>query len=323
MLYTRRLALREMTRKDLPGLRRMLMDPTVMAAYDHDFTEAEVCAWLERQRQRYRDGLGLWGMFRRADGEMIGQAGLTEQQCEGETVLEVGYLLQRDAWRQGYAYEAASACVQHAFETRHVPQVCAIVRDSNVASQAVALHLGMRVEREWIARYFAGEMRHFLFGVRAEDWVYTRDYAPSDLESVLSLFHQAVHVLAIEYTPQQRAAWAPASLNRAVWSDSLLTHYTRIALCQGRIAGFADLDVANGYLDRLYVHPDFTRRGVARKLLYELELQARACGVRQLLVHASHTAQPAFLHWGYTTIHAQQVRRNGQVLENFVMQKQL
>lgn len=323
MLCTRRLILQEMTERDLPGLRRMLMDPTVMAAYDHDFEEAEVRAWLERQRQRYRNGLGLWGLFRRADGEMIGQAGLTEQDCEGQTVLEVGYLLQRDAWRQGYAYEAASACVQHAFETLHAPRVCAIVRDSNVASQAVALHLGMRVEKAFPARYFAGDMRHLLFSVRAEDWVYTRGYVPSDLTEVLVLFRDAVHALAVQYTPLQRQAWAPECADEAAWNRSLLAHETRIALCQGRMAGFADLDVHRGYLDRLYVHPDFTHRGVASKLVYELELRARAHGVHRLEVHASRTARPAFAHWGYALGRAQQVQRGAQVLENFVMHKDL
>lgn len=323
MLQTRRLILKEMTEQDLPGLRRMLLDPVVMKAYAHRFDECDVRAWLARQQRRYRCGLDLWGMFRRTDGVMIGQAGLTQQLCETETVLEVGYLLQRDAWRKGFAYEAATACVQHAFESLHAPRVCAIVRDDNFASQSVARHLGMQVEKAFLARYFAGDLRHLLFAVSAENWVYTRGYRPSDLAQVLAIFHDAVHALATAYTPLQRRAWAPESVDEAAWNQSLLAHETRIALCQGRMAGFADLDVQSGYLDRLYVHPDFVHRGVAKKLVYELELHARLHGVQRLEVHASRTARPAFEHWGYVPVRAQQVQRRGQVLENFVMYKDL
>ena len=94
----------------------MLLDPEVMYAYPHTFTKEDVENRLARQQQRYRqDGFGLWAVVLRSTGEMVGQAGLTWQDCEGQPVLEVGYLLKKRFWHQGYASEAARACRDYAF----------------------------------------------------------------------------------------------------------------------------------------------------------------------------------------------------------------
>ena len=111
ILQTSRLLLREMTEDDLPALRSILQDPQVMYAYEHAFSEEEVRAWLAKQRRRYaEDGFGLWAMVLRQTGAMIGQCGLTWQdRGDGTRCVEVGYLLQRAFWHQGYAREAAAA----------------------------------------------------------------------------------------------------------------------------------------------------------------------------------------------------------------------
>ena len=52
ILRTDRLLLRELTEDDLDDLRELLQDRRVMYAYDHDFSDADVRAWLERQQRR-------------------------------------------------------------------------------------------------------------------------------------------------------------------------------------------------------------------------------------------------------------------------------
>ena len=83
------------------------------------------------------------------------------------------------------------------------------------------------------------------------------------------------------------------------------------------MAGFADMDQA-GYLDRLYVHRDFQRRGIATALCDALEA---ACPCARYTTHASITARPFFLARGYRVVRAQQVERRGVKLTNFVMEK--
>ena len=148
ILNTRRLSLREMTEDDLGDLREILQDPEVMYAYEHDFSEEDVRAWLSRQQARYRkDGFGLWAVTLRATGEMVGQAGLTWQDCEGEPVLEVGYLLKKRFWHQGYAREAARACRDYAFRVLGAEKVSSCIKTDNFPSIRVAQRNGMRRER--------------------------------------------------------------------------------------------------------------------------------------------------------------------------------
>lgn len=169
ILETKRLILREMTPDDLPALCLMLQDEEVMYAYVHAFSDAEARDWLERQLARYRQyGFGLWAMTLRDDGELIGQCGLTMQDIEGEQHLEIGYLLRKEYWHRGYATEAARACKRYAFDVLGAGEVCSIIRDSNLASQRVALRNGMQPTRAFVKHYYGIDMPHLVFTVQSD-----------------------------------------------------------------------------------------------------------------------------------------------------------
>ena len=111
LFETERMTFRRFTPEDRGAVSVFLMDPEVMYAYEHAFSEEEAWDWLRRQQERYRrDGFGLWGMVEKTTGEMVGQCGLTWQELGDRTrVPEVGYLLEKAAWHKGYAAEAARA----------------------------------------------------------------------------------------------------------------------------------------------------------------------------------------------------------------------
>ncbi len=77
------------------------------------------------------------------NGQLIGQCGVTWKEVRGRRVPEVGYLLGKEFWGRGYAIEAARACKEYAFDTLGFDQVYSIIRDSNLASQRVAIRNGM------------------------------------------------------------------------------------------------------------------------------------------------------------------------------------
>ncbi len=179
VIETQRLLLREMTPADRPALCRILQDSEVMYAYNGPFSDEEVDEWLERQLTRYRQwGYGLWAVVLKATGEMIGQCGLTLQQWNGREMLEAGYLFQRSHWHQGYATEAASACMDYAFGSLNSPIVCSIIRDNNLPSQQVALRNGMTRQAGVMVKHYRGvEMPHWLF-VRPRTIRTVRYHAP-------------------------------------------------------------------------------------------------------------------------------------------------
>lgn len=144
ILETKRLYLREMNPSDFNSLCRILQDEKAMYAYEGAFSDQEVQEWLDRQIYRYQKwNFGLWAAVLKETDKMIGQCGLTMQQWKDQEVLEIGYLFERPHWHQGYATEAAKACKQYAFEKLNASEVCSIIRDSNTASQNMAMRNGM------------------------------------------------------------------------------------------------------------------------------------------------------------------------------------
>ncbi|MBL3686114.1 N-acetyltransferase [Leucobacter zeae] len=166
LLTTERLAIRPLTDDDLPALRAILQDPETMTAYEGPFDDAGVVAWLRRMQDRYRtDGFGLWAVELRGTGEFVGQCGITTQEIDGERVLEVGYLFDREHWHRGYATEAAAACRDLAFAEFGAERVYAQVRDTNLASMNVAIRLGMTVRSRFVKHYRGVDMPHLAFAV--------------------------------------------------------------------------------------------------------------------------------------------------------------
>ncbi|MDT3394631.1 MAG: GNAT family N-acetyltransferase [Bacillota bacterium] len=109
-IETERLLLREMNEGDYLDLCKILQDKDVMYAYDGPFSDEGVQQWLDKQKERYRHNeLGLLALVLKDINEMIGQCGLTWQEYKSEQVLEIGYLLRKDFWGNGYATEAAKA----------------------------------------------------------------------------------------------------------------------------------------------------------------------------------------------------------------------
>lgn len=145
-----------------------------------------------------------------------------------------------------------------------------------------------------------------------------RRYRPSDCRYLAELFYQTVHTVnAKDYTDEQLDVWATGYVDMGEWDRTLSDHYTVVAVKDGKIVGFGDMDRA-GYLDRLYVHKDYQRQGIAAAICDRLENAVRA---DKILVHASITAKPFFLSRGYREIKEQKVIRQGISLINYVMER--
>ena len=140
-----------------------------------------------------------------------------------------------------------------------------------------------------------------------------RPYRPADCPALAELFYHTVHtVCARDYSSEQLDAWADGQVDLVAWNASFLAHTTLVAVEGGTIVGFADL-APEGYLDRLYVHKDWQRRGVASALCDAL--------TEAKVTHASLTARPFFEKRGWQVVREQQVERHGVLLTNFVMKR--
>lgn len=153
-----------------------------------------------------------------------------------------------------------------------------------------------------------------------------RRFHMSDTSELVSLFYDTVHsVNKKDYSQEQLDAWAPkeeAMLRLDAWKHSLSSHITYVALINEKIVGFSDM-TSSGHLDRLFVHKDFQRMGVASALVNILESEAIGLGLVEIDTEASITAKPFFEQRGYQMIESQTVERKGVKLVNYQMLKRL
>ncbi len=167
IFQTERMYLREMSQTDFDSLCKILQDKDTMYAYEGAFNDNEVQEWLDRQISRYQKwNFGLWAVILKENDEMIGQCGLTMQPWKETEVLEIGYLFNRLYWHKGYAIETARACKKYAFETLKANKVCSIIRDTNIASQNVAIRNGMTIADTWIKHYRGIDMLHYRYVIQ-------------------------------------------------------------------------------------------------------------------------------------------------------------
>jgi len=150
-----------------------------------------------------------------------------------------------------------------------------------------------------------------------------RAYEPSDLVQVMEVFRASIHSLAAPYyTPEQLAAWAPASADAGRWQQRLAPLQTLVAEDDGVIAGFVSYEL-NGHLDLLFTHPAFSRRGVATRLCQHVESALRRAAVSKIFVEVSLAARPFFDHHGFEVDKEESVECRGVYLRRFAMHKRL
>ncbi|EDM68501.1 Thioredoxin related protein [Moritella sp. PE36] len=137
---------------------------------------------------------------------------------------------------------------------------------------------------------------------------------------ITDLFYQSVHAIdPTVYTPEQKEAWAPTPPDYATWSKRLKVKRPLVAIIDGQVAGFIELD-ADGHIDCTYTHPSFQGMGVASALYEHLLAEARIRDIQRLYVEASLIAKPFFEHRGFTTVKQNTLQRNGVTLVNFTME---
>ncbi|MBN1055581.1 GNAT family N-acetyltransferase [Clostridium botulinum] len=145
-----------------------------------------------------------------------------------------------------------------------------------------------------------------------------REYTSADCNSLAELFYNTVHSInEKDYSEEQLNVWATGRVNFEAWNRSFLEHFTVVAVDDDVIVGFGDID-KTGYLDRLFVHKNYQKRGIAKAICDELE---KKVNTERFITHASITARPFFEKRGYRVLKEQQVEREGVILLNYVMEK--
>jgi ribosomal-protein-alanine N-acetyltransferase len=147
ILETERLRLNPLVETDAQALFPIMSDPEVMAHWDIAETDDPelVAAIIHSQVTDMAAGKAIyWAMRRLADGEFLGCCDLSDID-RWHRRAEVGFLLGRGAWGQGYALEAMRAVIAHAAGLG-VRRLSARTHLGNRRSEALLERLGFRAE---------------------------------------------------------------------------------------------------------------------------------------------------------------------------------
>ncbi|MEQ9643537.1 MAG: GNAT family N-acetyltransferase [Alphaproteobacteria bacterium] len=151
-IETPRLILRPMEREDVPAYAAIRSDPQVIrwlpggadkAGEGEAIAAQRIPQFLDLWKQQ---GFGIWGLFERRGGALVGHCGLNRVDEFGE--VEVLYALARAAWGQGLASEAAGATLAFGFGPVGLKRVIGLVRPENTGSRKVLEKLGMTYKHD-------------------------------------------------------------------------------------------------------------------------------------------------------------------------------
>jgi RimJ/RimL family protein N-acetyltransferase len=144
-LTTRRLTIRPWRREDIPAFARLNADPEVRRYYyPAVLTQAQSDKVVEQCTRHLNDhGFAFLAVERRSDGVFIGGAGLSwTSDLPGGPAVEIGWILERQFWRQGYASEVSRACLAHGWSIG-LDQIVGYTSAINHPSRELMKALGM------------------------------------------------------------------------------------------------------------------------------------------------------------------------------------
>ena len=142
---------------------------------------------------------------------------------------------------------------------------------------------------------------------------------PADLKELQQLFVDTItSVCSADYNAEQILVWTSGVENKQRWNDIITNQFVLVAQYRNKIVGFATLDDGN-YLDLLYVHKDYQRKGIAQQLYANVEKEAKQRGQKELTADVSKTARPFFERVGFNVVKEQTVNIKNVELKNYKM----
>jgi RimJ/RimL family protein N-acetyltransferase len=175
VIETTRLLLRLPEAADAQALMEIHMDPEVLAqglvtltVNGHVTSTAPTEGLsvahrnIDRMLRHWKQyGYGQWSVVEKSSNNVIGCVGFYHREQQSE--IEIGWIIRRSHWGNGFATEAARAAIDWTWRTTTVDHVISLIRSTDARSMRVAEKTGQRFEGEGIEP-ISGENRS-VFGI--------------------------------------------------------------------------------------------------------------------------------------------------------------
>lgn len=146
---TARLKIRQLTVDDAAFVLKLTNEPSTIENIGdkglRTIADAEQFILKGPWTEQHDRGYGQFAIELKVGGELIGVCGILYRVKLDLT--DVGFALLPAFWRQGFAFEAASAVMDYGHDVLGVPNITGLTSDTNTASINLLKKLGMRYEK--------------------------------------------------------------------------------------------------------------------------------------------------------------------------------
>lgn len=151
ILETERCVVRELCLDDLDGLFELYaddgMDQFTEPLYPYEEEKEFQRAYINNMYRYF--GYGMWLVFEKQTGQLIGRAGLEHREYNEVVELELGYLIGKKYQGKGYATEVCTAIIEYAKENAGFERINTVIEEGNEASIVVSKKLGFKQQESY------------------------------------------------------------------------------------------------------------------------------------------------------------------------------
>ena len=181
-LESERLILRQWGENDKASFYPINSDPEVMKFYPEPLSKEKNDRFVDKARSLIeKNGWGFWACELKSTAELIGFVGLNQPDYDlpfsaiEDPCTEIGWRLAKKHWHNGYATEAAKACLKYGFEHLKLPEIVAFAVKDNQPSISVMQRIGMSNTCSNFVHPLVADVdhlkEHVLYKITAQDYV--------------------------------------------------------------------------------------------------------------------------------------------------------
>ncbi|HAT8179845.1 TPA: GNAT family N-acetyltransferase [Legionella pneumophila] len=146
LLETLRLVIKAPTLNDISHWYLLHSDPDVMQYMGGTRDKYVIQEWLDYDILHYKKhGFAMGSVYEKNNNKFIGVAGLVYlDHDDTQPDVEIGYVLHKKYWRQGYGTEIVDALINWGFTHLKVNKLVAVTRSENTRSRCLLERCGMQ-----------------------------------------------------------------------------------------------------------------------------------------------------------------------------------
>ncbi|MBS1626408.1 MAG: GNAT family N-acetyltransferase [Bacteroidetes bacterium] len=144
---TERLIVRDWKPTDTSTFIAMNQNSKIMQYFPYILNTKDSLLFLDKIEQHFKKyGYGLFALERKDTNEFIGYTGFWHPSFEAHFTpcIEIGWRLNNTVWNKGFATEAATACLDYAFNKIKLTEIFSFTSIHNKPSERVMQKIGMQ-----------------------------------------------------------------------------------------------------------------------------------------------------------------------------------